>query len=68
MQGREHVEQRIPRAAVWGSLGLHVVVLVVLFAFSVRSAQPLTAQTYQVRLIAAADMQAPIRETNGGPG
>ena len=67
MQGREYHEQRIPRAAVWGSLGLHVVVLVVLFAFSVSSTPPLTAQTYQVRLIAAADLQAPLRETPAPP-
>ena len=67
MQGREHPEQRIPRSAVWGSLGLHVAVLVVLLAFSVGSTPPLTAQTYQVRLIAAADLQAPLRETPAPP-
>ena len=67
MQGRENPEQRIPRAAVWGSLGLHVVVLSVVIGFSVSSTPPLTAQTYQVRLIAAADLQAPIRETPAPP-
>ncbi|TFG66734.1 MAG: hypothetical protein E4H28_01025 [Gemmatimonadales bacterium] len=67
MKGRENPEQRIPRGAVWGSLGLHVALLVLLFAFSVSSTPRLTAQTYQVRLIAAADLQAPLRETPAPP-
>lgn len=63
MRGRENLEQRIPRGAVWGSLGLHAAVFILLFVFSVSSTPPLTAQTYQVRLVAAADLQAPLRET-----
>lgn len=67
MKGRENPEQRIPPVAMWGSLGLHVFVLAVLLGFSVRATPPLTAKTYQVRLIAAADLQAPLRETPAPP-
>jgi outer membrane biosynthesis protein TonB len=67
MHGRESPERKIPPAAVWGSLGLHAAVSAVLISFSLTSTPPLTAQTYQVRLIAAADLQAPLRETPAPP-
>jgi len=67
MRGRENPEQRIPQVAVWASLGLHVAAFLLLFAFSVSSTPPLTAQTYQVRLVAAADLQAPLRDTPAPP-
>lgn len=67
MRGREKLEGKIPRAAVWGSLGLHAAVFVILISFSISSTPPLTAQTYQVWLIAAADLQAPLREKPAPP-
>jgi outer membrane biosynthesis protein TonB len=67
MHGRDNPENRVPPAAIWGSLGLHVVAIAVFVLFSVSSTPELTAQTYQVRLIAAADLQAPLRETPAPP-
>ena len=67
MHGRDNPENRVPLAAIWGSLGLHGLAILVLVLFSVSSTPELTAQTYQVRLIAAADLQAPLRETPAPP-
>lgn len=67
MHGRDNPDHRVPPAAIWGSLGLHAVLVVVFIVLHVSSTPELTAQTYQVRLIAAADLEAPIRQTPTPP-
>lgn len=67
MHGRDNPENRVPPAAIWGSLGLHGLLIAVFVLLSASSTPELTAQTYQVRLIAAADLQAPLRETPAPP-
>ncbi|MGI9039197.1 MAG: TonB C-terminal domain-containing protein [Gemmatimonadota bacterium] len=66
MAGRD-VERKVPTAAVWGSLGLHLGLAVLLFALSVFNVPPVPALTYQVRLVAAADLAAPLAETPAPP-
>ncbi|MFQ5529522.1 MAG: TonB C-terminal domain-containing protein [Gemmatimonadota bacterium] len=63
MHGRHDSDRKVPPAAVWGSVGLHGAMFAVFVWLSVTTTPPLTAQTYQVRLIAAADLQAPLRDT-----
>lgn len=65
MQGRG--TGRVPKQAVWGSVGLHVVLAVLLAVLSIVSVPPVPAQTYQVRLVAAADLEAPLAETPAPP-
>ncbi|MDH3296784.1 MAG: TonB C-terminal domain-containing protein [Gemmatimonadota bacterium] len=67
MHGRHDPDRGVPLSAVWGSLGMHGAMLAVFVWLSVTSTPPLTAQTYQVRLIAAADLQAPLRDTPAPP-
>ena len=65
MQGRG--TGRVPKQAVWGSLGIHVVLALLLGVLSIFSVPPVPAQTYQVRLVAAADLEAPLAETPAPP-
>lgn len=60
-------ERRIPRQAVWGSIGLHAVVFAVIVALSFFSVPEVPAQTYAVRLVAAADLEAPLAEAPAPP-
>lgn len=60
-------ERRIPKGAVWGSVGLHGIVVVVLIGLSVFSVPEVPAQTYAVRLVAAADLEAPLAEKPAPP-
>jgi outer membrane biosynthesis protein TonB len=60
-------EQDIPKEAVWGSIGLHVGLLVVLVALSFFSVPEVPAQTYAVTLVAAADVEAPLAEKPAPP-
>lgn len=57
----------IPKGAVWGSIGLHGGLLVVLIALSFVSVAEVPAQTYAVTLVAAADVEAPLAETPAPP-
>jgi len=64
---RRGVERRIPKQAVWGSIGLHLGVLAVLVGLSLLSVPEIPAQTYAVTLVAAADLEAPLAETPAPP-
>ncbi|MFQ5689296.1 MAG: TonB C-terminal domain-containing protein [Gemmatimonadota bacterium] len=60
MRRREHGHHP-PRSAVWGSVVLHAAVAAFLLIAGSSMAPPLPAQTYRVRLVAAADAKAPER-------
>lgn len=64
---RERGDLGIPKGAVWGSIGLHVGLLLVLVALSFVSVAEVPAQTYAVTLVAAADVEAPLAETPAPP-
>ena len=60
-------EERIPRGAWLGSIGLHLALFGTLFALSFFSVPEVPARTYAVNLVAAADLEAPLAETPAPP-
>ncbi|MFQ5746380.1 MAG: TonB C-terminal domain-containing protein [Gemmatimonadota bacterium] len=58
---RRRVKRDLPRTAVLASAALHAVAGVLFVAASASLVPPLPAQTYRVRLVAAADERAPER-------
>lgn len=62
-----HEHDHIPSGAIWGSIALHTVVLGALLLLSALSVPEVPAQTYSVRLVAAADVEAPLAETPAPP-
>jgi outer membrane biosynthesis protein TonB len=58
----EREERRLPPAAVGGSLGLHLVVLLLLVHAAKSMAAPVPPPTYRVQLVAASAPKAPERE------
>lgn len=66
MHGRSE-QRRVPPAAVWGSVALHGMLVGALVGLSALTAPPAPAQTYQVRLVAAADLDAPLADTPAPP-
>lgn len=60
-------DRQVPKGAIWGSLGLHGVLIALVVGLSVFSVPEVPAQTYAVRLVAAADLEAPLAETPAPP-